>query len=450
MRIEKLVSLAIIAVVAIGILSPSQSQAAISLWDQGGAKAGLTLEAGAGLFFNDNANFGAGRFSDGEKSVQWQEGYFKPILDLSYTAAQAGTFYGGLSFVATATTGDGDAGDFSNDDPEEIDSELGYIGWKSGQLLSFLGEDAVDISIGEQEFAIGDGFLIMDGAFDGEDGAYWLAPHRSFDKTAILRLNTAPVRADVFYLKADDDYDNTELHGFNLEYVDELGTLGASWMAVTDSDRGGFYENRKGMKVLSVRAQGTPLANIGQEELFLSFEYARQSQGDRLDVDAEGWYGEAGYTFSQSTWTPTLSYRYAFFSGDKDPSDDQYESFDPMFYGFSRGWGTHFMGEITGEYFLFNSNEKVHMVHLNLLPGEKLSIGALYYDFRLDRSNLFGVPVSDDKFADEVNLYADYALNDNLYISAVFAWATPGTAAKEYTGGNDDSMLFQVYAVLTF
>jgi len=450
LKIAKFFSLAIVAIGAAGLLFPSPARSAISLYDQNGVKADLTLEAGAGLFFNNDVNFGAGRFSDGKTSVQWQEGYFKPILDASYTTPRAGTFYGGLSYVATSTIGDGDGGDFSNDRPEAIESELGYIGWKSGQVFSSLGEDVVDISFGEQEFAIGDGFLIMDGAFDGADGAYWLAPHRSFDKTAILRLNTKPVRADLFYLKADGDYDDTELYGINFEYIHELGTAGVSLMDVTDSDGGGFYENRKGMKVFSVRAQGTPLANINQEELFLAFEYAQQSQGNRLDVDAKGWYGEAGYTFSQCAWTPTLSYRYAFFSGDRNPNDDQYEAFDPMFYGFSRGWGTHFMGEITGEYFLFNSNEKVNMVHLNLLPTDKLSIGALYYEFRLDQGNIFGTEVSGKKFADEVNLYADYSINDHLYVSGVFAWATPRTAAKEYTGGNDDSILFEVYAVMTF
>lgn len=433
-----------------GLCLPGNARARTSLLDRNGLEAGLTIEAGAGIFHNENDNFGAGRFGDGANTVDWQEGYLKPILDASWTTGGAGTLYGGLSYVGTATLGDGDPAGFSNDDPEGIDKELAYVGWKSGELCSFLGKDGLDLSAGKQEFSIGDGFLIMDGTFDGVDGAYWLAPHRAFDQTAILRLNTKPVRGDAFYLKSGADYDRTELHGLNVELVNELGTVGATWMDVTDADAGGFYANRKGMRVVSVRAQGKPLSGIGQEELFLSFEYAREDRGDRLDVAADGWYGEAGYTLSQLPWTPTLSYRYAFFSGDKDPGDGKYQSFDPMFYGFSRGWGTYFMGEIVGEYYLFNSNEKVNMVHLNLLPSEALSVGALYYDFRLDQKNLFGTPVSSDKFADEVDLYADYTVNDNLFVSGVFAWAMPGTAGKEYTGGSENSTLFEVYAVLTF
>ncbi len=145
-----------------------------------------------------------------------------------------------------------------------------------------------------------------------------------------------------------------------------------------------------------------------------------------------------------------MSYRYAFFSGDKDPDDNKYQSFDPMFYGFSRGWGTHFMGEITGEYFLFNSNEKVNMVHLKMSPSDTLSVGLIYYDFCLDQKNIFGTPVTSDKFADEVNLYADYTVNDHVTLSIVGAWAAPGTAAKEYTGGNDNSMLVEASVIVSF
>ena len=115
------------------------------------------------------------------------------------------------------TRGDGDVAEFTSSSSEGGESELMYLGWESDMLFSALGEDALEISVGEQEFAVGDGFLIMDGAFDSKEGAYWLAPHRSFDQTAILKLNTQPLRADIFYLEADDDYENTELYGLNVE-----------------------------------------------------------------------------------------------------------------------------------------------------------------------------------------------------------------------------------------
>ena len=61
---------------------------------------------------------------------------------------------------------------------QAVDLEHLYAGWRSGDLLAdSLGEDALDLSLGRQEFQVGDGFLIWDGNFDNAgDGAYWLGP----------------------------------------------------------------------------------------------------------------------------------------------------------------------------------------------------------------------------------------------------------------------------------
>ena len=81
---------------------------------------------------------------------------------------------------------------------------------------------------------IGDGFLIYDGDVDQfENGVYYLAPRDSFEKAALLRFNTKPVRGDLFFLKADRDQDKAELWGVNIEYHKEsLGTLAAIYFHV--------------------------------------------------------------------------------------------------------------------------------------------------------------------------------------------------------------------------
>lgn len=449
MKNVQVARLAIFSLLAIAvILLPSLAKAELSILDKGGLKMGLSLEMAAGVFSSQNLNY----FGDAEEDKGYFDGYIKPVLNLSYATSGAGNFYGGLSYAATGSYGD-DIPGLVTSNSEGFKSEQAYIGWKSGTLLSALGEDVFDISIGEQEFQIGDGFLIYDGEFDGRYGAYWTAPHKSFDETAIVRLNTQLVRADFFYLKSDADYADTELYGINVEHVNEtLGTLGAAYMKVTDSNDGVFlYENRKGMDLYSIRGQGTPFASAGLENLFLAFEYANESNGDRVEKDASAWYAEAGYTLAALPWNPTLSYRYAFFSGDEDATDSEDQNWDPMFYGFSRGWGTHFMGEIVGEYFLFNSNQKTQMVKLNLQPTDCLDVGAIYYDFKLDEKNVYGAPVTSDEFASEVNLYADYAVNDNLWLTAVFAYARPETAWKEVNGGTaEDTKLFEIAAFLYF
>ncbi len=278
---QQRISLTIVALTVLGIWLPGQSWAEISLYDQGGAKAALTLEGGAGFVYNDKVNFGAGRFGDSKDPVTWQEGYLKPLLNLSYATTGTGTFYGGLSYVASGTSGDGDSGGFTSDADHGISKEQAYAGWKSGTLLSAFGENALDISVGSQEFSIGDGFLIMDGNYDGKKGAYWLGPHRAFDETALLRIKTTLLNGDLFYLKSGADSAHTELSGLNIEHVDpQLGTIGASWMNVAGADSG-FYENREGMQIYSIRAQGTPLAALGEKDIFFAFQYVRENQGDR-------------------------------------------------------------------------------------------------------------------------------------------------------------------------
>jgi hypothetical protein len=459
MRLAKTLFLALLAgCVSLGVVP---ANAEIVGYDYHGFHLGAGLTAALGTFHADNSNFGAAATTvDGDKDHSWFEAYIMPNVNWSYNTGRFGMLYGEFAYVGTQTLGGIDPIGFSqtfggSEDPGNWESERLYVGWKSGKLISGLPENVIDVSFGEQEFTIGDGFLIADAEFDGAKGCYWIAPHKSFRKTAILKINTEPVRADLFYLKADKDYADAELYGINVEYIkDDWATIGFNYMKVTNANEfyedgltEDFYKNRDGMDVWSVRFQGTPLAPWGLEELFLAGEYAQESGGDRADVDAYGYYAEAGWTFSHLPWTPTLSYRYAFFSGD-DPDSSDYEAFDPLFYGFLRGWGTHFMGEVTGEYYLFNSNQHVNMVHLNAVPTDKLSLGAIYYNFQLDKADSYGV--SDDDFTNEINVYADYALSDNVWLSGVAAIAFPGEGAEEIFGDDQAMMVLEAYIYFYF
>ena len=90
------------------------------------------------------------------------------------------------------------------------------------------------------------------------------------------------------------------------------------------------------------------------------------------------------------------------------------------------------------------------MVHLSAYPTEEIGIGALYFHFDLEEKNYFGTPVGERDFADEVNLYVDWTINDNIYLGALYGVAFPGDAAEEAFGSDDPFHLFSVYAVLTF
>ena len=73
------------------------------------------------------------------------------------------------------------------------------------------------------------------------------------------------------------------------------------------------------------------------------------------------------------SWTPTFTYRYAFFEGD-DPGTTNNEAFDPLFLGF-HDWGYWWQGEIAGGYFLSNSNQKSQLVRAQVTPNDAVGGG---------------------------------------------------------------------------
>lgn len=427
-----------------------------SLVDDNGSSVTFGIEAAAGYFHTVNTNFGIGRIDlrteENTGDTRWTEGYVKPSINAAHIFDQAGKLYGGVAIVGDFTAGDGDAGGYTAGGDGGGDLERLFAGWSSAQLMGdSWGEDAIDISYGRQDFHIGDGFLIYDGNLDQfKKGAYWLTPRTAFKQAGLVRINTQPVRGDLFYLKSDPDQDETELAGANIEYVaKDLGTLGITYFRVLDASPTASLGVRDGMDVLSLRA--TELALPAAPNLAFWGEYvAETGSGRDGQIDANAWYLEARYKFADWPWSPTLSYRYATFSGG-EVDDATRRDFDPLFYGATdRGWGTWVQGEITGNYLLFNSNQRDHMLHVSVSPSESLDLGLLYYRFFLDKNQYYGTPVTDDHFDDEVNLYADWTINEHLSLSAVYGIAFPGAAAEQVFGDDQPYQLFEIAIYLTF
>ncbi|MCO6056969.1 alginate export family protein [Pseudomonas sp. MOB-449] len=403
------------------------------------------LEAVYG-FFHSQENYAiAGSKSEGSSS--WREGYAKYGISFDQGLAEAGTSYGAFNLLSSGTWGDGDAAGFTDGSERTTKIEDAYLGWRSGKLFEALGEDGVDVSFGRQNVKVGDGFLINgdalnlgNGLADGEfnrGGAYWLAARKAFDQTAVLRLGgTEGLRGDLMWIKSDNRAQaKPEMLVGTLEHVSEAGTLGLTAIDIRDIDEefaSPFQAERDGMKTYSLRGQG----NAGVENLFLSGEYAWQ---DKKNVDDENaWYLEAGWTFSDVAWSPSISYRYSRFS----------EGFDPLFTGFSRGYGTWFQGEVAANYAgPFNSNTQVHHVAFKVSPLENLSVGALWFDFNtLDRDlgNFDGR---------EVDLYAEWAVSDHLIVMPVVGLYQPDKSADQggtQLGGDDSNLYSQLVFVTMF
>lgn len=403
----------------------------------------LNLEAMAG-YFSTREDYLA------EGGKDWQEAYGKGTVAVEQTLANTSTLYGGLGVIALGTFGDGDAAGFTTGDESDADIENAYLGWRNAR-------GTFDVSVGRQGFQLGDGFLIAGDAISlgeglaplGVDvdrgGAYYLAGRKSFSNTAIVNYDPdGPLRGDLFWLQSDNPYQqDTELAGINLEMVDDSkGTLGLSYLNVLDVDRGAdlaLWDQRDGMDVISLRGQGS----LGVEDLFLSFEYVDQSGGDTaVENDAYAWYLEAGWTFSNQPWSPGVNVRYAEFSGDDANTGDN-EAFDPLFFGFTRGFGTWFQGEVASNYAgPANSGNEVQRVEFSLAPRADLQLAAQYWDFssRADAADLDG---------QEIDIYALWSINDQFVFSPLMGWYKPEGDDVIASQGNDDSNLY-VQAVLMY
>ena len=375
----------------------------------------------------------------------WGEGYFRPPLGFRYDAQADTQIYGLVSGVLAGTLGEGNAGGFTNDGAD-VDLDQAYAGIKT-KLLG--GKDAggwdVDISGGREKLQIGDGFLIWDGNFDTfSDKIYWLSPRTAFDGAGIVKIENQTTKLTGFVLRSDKHNAHAELAGGDITYSGDWGSVGVLGFHIFD-DNGALP--RDGMSVVSARAKDLKVP--GFENLAFSGEYARQFGGAGVnDFDAYGFYAQAAYTFASLPWSPKIRYRFAKFSGDGNPADTNIKGFDPLFHGFS-GPGSWFLGEVVGEYLLFNSNELIHQVHLSASPTESISAGLIYYHFELDKKNYFGTSVTDKNFADELNAYVEWAVNDNLFVAAIAGFAVPNSAAKQAIG-NDTQSTIQAYAVIKY
>jgi hypothetical protein len=491
-----------IAAAVLGTAS-APAMADVSLLEKDGLKVDGALVAGAAAFSSPNANFGAGTFSNNNGSLgkrrgtaNWFEYFLSPELKAAYETPAAGTLYGDVSAMLVGTGGTGDASVLSTTagTPWDIAVENLYAGWKSGTVFANLGENAVDISAGRQSFRVADGFLISSGTFNaGKRAGFWEQARTAFKETGIVRLNTNPVRADLFYLQNNSaqsqvppnlDFAKTRVAGGNVEwfstvapakegevkdgasvYADRQWYVGGTFFHAFDAKSDGTFafnnsglnntadnaavtntltSNRDGMNVFSAHVGGSPIPAVPDFSFYGNYVYENNRSANRK-VDANAWYVEPGYTFSEAPWTPKVAYRYAHFSGDKNPSNTTKTAYDPFFFNATtRGYGTWFIGEIMGNYFISNSNVNVNQLTLSVNPTDALKLSLLGYVYNWDQKTQFGNNVTSDSLAKELDLVAEYTVNDHVSLAGSLAAAQSGLGGRQFlqnqvgAGGGED------------
>lgn len=412
------------------------SQAAVELYHEGETTLSGNLMAVYGMF-NSRHNY------DGRSGgSHWREGFIKYGLSLNQGLGSAGSLYGTANLVSSATWGDGDAGGFTNGSERTTHFDEAFAGWRSGDLFPTLGSDGVDLSFGRQIITLGDGFIVNDDGVntgkalgDGSlnrGGAYYIAARHAFDKTAVLKLGGKDgLHGSVLWFKSDNPIQaDTEMAAGTLDYSAAPGTVGLTYIhgiSVNDRLASDALKQREGMNIYSLRGSG----NAGIENAHFSGELAWQDKDAGTD---KAWYGEAGYTFASLPWQPDITYRYSRYS----------KSWDSLFSGFSRGYGTWFQGEVAANYAgPVNSNTAVQHLGLKAKPLENLTLGALYFNFDTVHKGQ-----ARDLDGRELDLYVEWVVNPHLIVTPLVGLYTPKKDADS-GGSQTDSNSTNLYSQVT-
>lgn len=394
------------------------------------------------VFWDLGARVGA---ADDTLDTSFGEAWLEPGIDVTQ-AVGAGSLYGGLSVGASGTLGTDPLG---YEDRSAVALENAFVGWRSTAVE---GRWGVDLSAGQQDYAVGNGMLLRMGAANGaERGGTMLAPRTAWEIAALARATRGPLALHAYWLQpneVDSNDTRTRLWGALAEYKTGTGQrYGATYLRVTNSEQVypradrplEFIERgRDGLEVLHGWAEFNP-APESAPSLGVRVEGAWE-RNDRIDMRAEGFSAEASWLFATTRYTPRLAYSWSMFSGD-DPSTTRYERFDPMYYGGSLD--TFWYGA-NAAFALLNSNVRVQRLSALLVATPRDYLKFQLLDFRADelRSPLqFGQAtrleladggftlisgVTEPHLATEV--YGEWTrmLAPNLALTGLLSWTTPG------------------------
>ena len=423
------------------------------LYDRGGTFLRYRLDTLSLYYANNNAWFGrpdlmlAGNplvsgTPSGEGYDQWVESYFHYGL-YGITPVGANTYvYGGLSAITSASAGQELFTDESRVNTGIEDAYVGIIGGRTdaaGNRFSY------NLSAGRQRFTLANGFLIANTASNGGERAALQANARwAADMLALAQFRYNETKLEFFYLDPDElpvIDSETRYLGANLELRPRDGLdLGLSYLTVPDSNFSYFgplgtpVGTREGLQVYDARFTYRPNAAT-EAGPFFGAEYAVQ-RNRNFDMDARAGWAEIGYSWPQATWSPTVSYRLARFSGD-DPDTATYERWDPMLSG---GNGEQWVQGANHFKVVQDSNVIAHRIQARFRPSPKVEIVPQLWAFYADsETNIGGNPalsvLDGTEYGFEANVTAKWFVSRNTYVHGHIAHTVPGEATKRALGG---------------
>lgn len=373
----------------------------------------------------------------GEGYEDWIEAYahyglygITPISDRLY-------FYAGVSGLVAHSRGQEL---FTDQTRTRNGVEDAYLGLVGGRTDDEGNRFVYTLTAGRQRFTLANGFLIANTAANGQDRAALQSNARwAADRLILGRIRYNSTLLELFHLDPDElpaiDSKST-YRGLNLEFdpIPDL-TVGISYLTAPRSSFRYFGPDgrpigeREGLRVYDARFNYVP-RGIGSPGPFLGAELARQSNRN-FDMKAKAGWFELGYAFTRSAWSPSLSYRYARFSGD-DPDTSTYERWDPILSG---GTGEQWVQGANHFKVVQDSNVIAHRLQLRLLPRPTIELLPQFWIFRADSTaNVGGNPalsfLADEAYGREVNITVKWFASRNLYVHGHLAYTQPGKAVE--------------------
>jgi len=170
------------------------------------------------------------------------------------------------------------------------------------------------------------------------------------------------------------------------------------------------------------------------------------------DIKAWAWHNEIGYTIPKVPWSPRPNFEYNHGSGDHDPTDGEFESFDNLYptnhpyYGYMDFFSLRNMNDVKAGF--------------DLKPASKLKLSCDYHWFFLDtnQSAWFNAsqnvirarsPNASTTVGQEIDLLANWQMTNHLSLLVGFSHFHAGAFVKD-TGVADDANFFYVQPTFKF
>ena len=439
------------------------------LYDKDGTYVRAKLEALSLTYGNNNAWFGqpgpmlAGNplvqgKPAGEGYSQWLEGYLHyglygitPVNDKLYV-------YGGLSAISSGSTGQEL---FTNRTRGYTFFEDAYAGFVTGSTDEKGNRLVFNFSAGRQKYQLANGFLIANTAANGWNRAALQANARwASDLLVLGQMRYNSTKLEAFYVEPDElpvINTNTGLAGLNIEARPMPGLVAAaSYVTALKGDyayygpTGQVIGTRDGLNVYDLRATYKPRP-VNEPGPFFGIEGAVQNHRD-FDMLATAGYAELGYSFVDRPWSPSLSYRLSYFSGD-DPDTSTYERWDPLLSG---GNGEQWVQGSSMFKVVQDSNVLAQRLEGHFRPLPTVEVVPQLWAFAApSKDNLGGNPalsfLDSDSYGYEANVTVKWFPNRNWYVHGMLAYTVPGQAVQDAL--DDDArnwfaaMLFVRYAL---